>query len=106
MWKFIIVEHKGRFIYGTPDIMDATKHSRNNVTGEEGASFKLGRNSITYKLEGNKLTITGGIEGTGGGFGAQIKNGVYYKYDPKQPKATENEMMREAGQGAAGLFGR
>jgi len=104
-WSFLIFEHNCKFLHGTPSMGNPTQHSRNSMTTENG-EMVIGRNRIAYKVEGNKLTITGGISGSGGGMGVNIRNGVYYRYDPSLPKVTENEVAAEAAQGAAGLFRR
>jgi hypothetical protein len=95
---FIIMEHNCRFFYNNNSM---------RMTTPGNGKMVIGRNEFGYTVEGNKLTITGGVEGNrGGGMGVQLRNGEYFRFDPSLPPVTENEVAAEAGRGAAGLFRR
>lgn len=103
-WDFLIVEENGKYYYRTPDMVDSSKPGTKNKISNPGEGvLKMGKNEMTYQLDGNKIQVKG-ASGSGFTMGAQIKSGTYYKYDPDGPTVDEAEVMIEIGKQAVDMF--
>lgn len=104
MWDFMIIEEKGKYYYCMPDMMESSKIGpRNRISNPSEGVLKMGKNEMTFQIEGNKLQVKGAAS-SGFTMGAQIKTGTYYKYDPDGPTVDEAEVMIEVGKQAVDLF--
>lgn len=103
-WDFIIMEEKGKYYYCMPDMMEAGKiGAKNRISNPSEGVLKMGKNEMTFQIEGNKLQVKGAAS-TGFTMGAQIKTGTYYKYDPDGPTVDDAEVTIEIGKQAVDLF--
>jgi hypothetical protein len=103
-WDFIIIEEKGKYYYCLPDMMEAGKiGTKNRISNPGEGVLKMGKNEMTFQIEGNKLQVKGAAS-TGFTMGAQIKTGTYYKYDPDGPTVDDSEVTIEIGKQAVDLF--
>ena len=105
-WDFLIMEEGGKFFYVTPDMMNSSKMgTKNRISNPSEGTLKMGKNEAVYQIEGNKLQVKGAAA-SGFTMGAQIKSGVYYKYDPSGPEVNDAEVMIEIGKQAVDVFGK
>lgn len=103
-WDFIIIEEKGKYYYCRPDMVESAKiGSRNRISSPSEGVLKMGKNEMSFQIEGNKLQVKG-ASGSGFVMGAQIKSGTYYKYSPDGPTVDDAEVAIEVAKQAAGLF--
>lgn len=103
-WDFMIIEEKGKYYYCMPDMMDASKIGpKNRISNPSEGVLKMGKNEMTFQIEGNKLQVKGAAS-SGFSMGAQIKTGTYYKYDPDGPTVDDAEVMIEIGKQGLDLF--